>query len=251
MNTSISPVISNLLPSLIFGALMLVSPPALAKLDLDLWDALLDSAVDNGYVEYHQWDNNQDFDALVEQIANTDTADMTAREKLVFYINAYNILAARGILGGGSPSSLLGRHFYFKRDKYRVAGEEISLHELEHEWIRPLKEPRIHFAIVCASQSCPILQNQAYRLHTLDAQLEAAAIDFINDPERNNFDIDKKRARLSSIFDWFEEDFVDAAGSVQAYLTSLIEDPAVKELLMNEGFQIKYLKYDWQLNGKR
>ena len=142
-----------------------------ASLDLTSWDEMLASAVTEGQVDYRQWRDNPRFDALVNQIAEADVAGMSREEALVFYINAYNILAARGILDGSSPSSLLGRYVYFKRDKYTVAGESVNLYDLEHELIRPLGEARIHFAIVCASASCPILRNEAY---TLEKQLPSA-----------------------------------------------------------------------------
>lgn len=224
---------------------------ARAELDVAGWDALLREAVDDGYVDYGQWSDNPRFDALVAQIAEADTGGMSREEKLVFYINAYNILAARGILDGSSPDGLIGRYVYFKRDRYRVAGERISLHELEHERIRPLKEPRIHFAIVCASVSCPILQSEAYTLDGLDRQLQSAAVGFINDPERNRFDIEQRRAELSSIFKWFEEDFVEAAGSVQAYVARFVDDAQAADLLQQSAFEVDYLPYDWGLNGRR
>ena len=224
---------------------------AAAQLDITTWNALLATAVTDGEVDYTQWEQNQSFDALVEQISTTDTGQMNRQQKLVFYINAYNILAARGILDGSSPGSVLGRYVYFKRDKYRVAGKSITLHALEHELIRPLKEPRIHFAIVCASQSCPILQREAYTLKRLDQQLEAAAIGFINDQKNNQFNATSRRAELSSIFKWFEEDFAEAAGSLQGYLAPMIDDENVARLLEQEAFKISYLKYDWSLNGTR
>ncbi|MFT5482157.1 MAG: hypothetical protein ACI9GW_000805 [Halieaceae bacterium] len=251
MSISIFSVRLQCIPILLCAALLLHSHPSHAELDLDTWDFLLESAVTDGEVEYRLLDNNPSFDALVEQIAQTDITGMTAPKKLVFYINAYNILAVHGILDGGSPESLLGRYFYFKRDTYRIAGDKITLFQLEHQWIRPLKEPRIHFAIVCASQSCPVLQRKAYRLDTLDEQLESATKEFINNPERNHFDNDKRLAKLSSIFKWFEDDFAEAAGSLQAYLSPLVENKVVAERLKNEAFQIEYLTYDWHLNGKR
>ncbi len=229
--------------------ILCVPASALAQLDLDTWDALLKEAVDSGHVEYGQWADNPRFDALVQQIATSDVTAMTRDEKLVFYINAYNILAARGILDGSSPSSLLGRYVYFKRDKYDVAGERISLYALEHELILPLGEPRIHFAIVCASKSCPILQSHAYTLEGLENQLDAAARQFINDVERNRFDVEAGRANVSSIFKWFEDDFIDAAGSLQAYLAPYVDGEAAK-LLRGGEFSVKYLDYDWTLNGE-
>lgn len=229
--------------------LLLTPALAYAQLDSTAWDRLLGSAVNNGQVEYSQWRGNPDFDAVVEQVALTDTSDMTRQQLLAFYINAYNILAARGILDGRSPDGLVGRYLYFKRDTYTVAGENISLDQLEHEWIRPLKEPRIHFAIVCASQSCPILQSEAYTADRLNEQLEAAARGFINDSSRNRFDLASGRAQLSKIFKWFEEDFEASSGSVQAYLAPMVNDAEAASQLSGNGFKISYLEYDWSLNG--
>ncbi|MEH6586285.1 MAG: DUF547 domain-containing protein [Halioglobus sp.] len=237
--------------SMLLMVMLLMPLPAAAELDVKAWSALLAKAVTDGDVDYAQWDQNPNFDALVEQIGTTDTKQMNRQQKLAFYINAYNILAARGILDGSSPASLLGRYIYFKRDKYPVAGQRITLHALEHELIRPLKEPRIHFAIVCASLSCPILQSEAYTLEQLDQQLEAAARNFINDQQRNQFNGTSKSAELSSIFKWFEEDFVEAAGSLQAYLAPKVNNQKVADLLQQEAFKISYNNYDWSLNGSR
>ena len=235
---------------LIFCLLALLAASARAELDLTSWNRLLGEAVRNGYVDYGLWVDNPRFDALVDQIANADTSAMSRNEKLVFYINAYNVLAAKGIIDGKSPSSLLGRYGYFKRDKYLVAGQPITLYHLEHDLILPLEEPRIHFAIVCASASCPILRSEAYTLERLDAQLEAAAMGFINDPERNTYDVATKKMVVSSIFKWFRADFDKAAGSLQAYLAPYVQDPEVAAVLRAEGFKTKYQKYDWSLNGR-
>lgn len=235
--------------ALFFTLLLCATLPAQAALDLVTWGALLGHAVSEGQVDYRQWRDNSSFDALVEQIATTDISGMSREEALVFYINAYNILAARGILDGSSPSSLWGRYTYFKRDKYTVAGRVINLHELEHQLIRPLGESRIHFAIVCASQSCPVLRDEAYTRARLDQQLDDAARLFINDPRRNRFEIDSKKAEISSIFDWFEEDFDADVGSVQGYLAKYIEDQAIARLLSRKQFTVNFLDYDWSLNG--
>ncbi|MEM1112837.1 MAG: DUF547 domain-containing protein [Pseudomonadota bacterium] len=240
---------THALCALLLLVLGTVSASAQADVDYDAWDTLLKSAVINEQVSYGQWRDNPTFDALVEQVGSADTTDMTRQEQLVFYINAYNILAAQGILAGGSPSSLLGRWAYFKRDKYTVGGQEINLYDLEHELIRPLNEPRIHFAIVCASTSCPILRAEAYTLDRLDQQLDDAARTFINDTRRNRFNAASREAGLSKIFDWFTEDFETPAGSLQVYLADYVADPEAAALLREEGMQIKYLKYDWNLNG--
>jgi hypothetical protein len=237
--------------SLLLPLLLLLALPVRAAPDLGVWDTLLGAAVVKGHVDYSQWASSPAFDALIGEIAVTNTEQMDDREKLVFYINTYNILAARGILNGHSPDSLLGRYVYFKRDKYRVAGAEISLYELEHALIHPLKEPRAHFAIVCASQSCPILRSAAYTLPNLDEQLDQAARDFINDPLRNQFNPTARSAQLSIIFKWFDQDFIDASGSVQAYLAPFVNDREVAALLQNGELKVTYLGYDWSLNGTK
>lgn len=86
-------------------------------------------------------------------------------EALVYWINAYNTLAIKGILDGRSPRTLLGKYSYFKKAKYRVGGKRINLYDLERKVIIPMGEPRIHFAINCASQSCPKLLSRAYTGH--------------------------------------------------------------------------------------
>jgi hypothetical protein len=229
--------------------LLLPAQPARAALDLALWDALLAEAVEDGRVDYSKWMDGPRLDALVAQVGSADTRAMDRAEQLAFYINAYNILAVKGILEGGSPKTLLGRYEYFKRDKYLIAGERLNLFDLENDRIRPLGEPRIHFAIVCASSSCPVLRDEAYRADTLDSQLEDAARGFINDPGRNRFDAAGGKAGISKIFKWFDQDFAASAGSVQAYLANYVRDDAARELLARGAFRIRYLAYDWHLNG--
>ena len=94
-----------------------------------------------------------------------------------------------------------------------------------------------------------ILQSEAYTADQLEEQLTGAARGFINDPARNRFDPAIREAELSSIFKWFEEDFEEASGSVQKYLASLVDDAEVSALLARGDFRIRYLPYDWSLNG--
>ena len=243
------PGIRTMLKALQLSFFLFFATQANAGLDLSKWDNLLKGAVDKGFVDYTQWRDNALFNQLVDQIATADTTTMNAEQQLVFYINAYNILAARGILNNHSPATLFGRWGYFKRDQYIVAGETINLYDLEHSRIRPLGEPRIHFAIVCASQSCPVLRSEAYTLDKLNEQLDDAARNFVNDPSRNIFDADAGIARLSKIFSWFEADFVSEDRPLQLYLADYVEDPATASLLYQQRFEIKYLNYDWDLNG--
>lgn len=220
-----------------------------AAVDWQVWDQLLSHHVKNGYVDYTALSREPQLANLTEAVANADLAPLAKPEKLEFYINAYNLLAVKGIIDGGSPASLLGRAGFFKLNQYRIGGEKMSLYALEHDRIIPLQEPRIHFAIVCASHSCPILRSEAYSVADLDAQLDAAARQFIADSSKNRFVKTQRVAWISSIFKWFRQDFEQHSGTLQAYLAQYVADPTVAELLREEAFELRFLKYDWSLNG--
>jgi hypothetical protein len=96
----------------------------------------------------------------------------------------------------------------------RVGGRTLTLDEVEHEIVRTrFREPRIHFALVCASRSCPALRPTAYTGAFLDAQLDSAAREFVLDPARNRFTPENGRIRVSKIFDWYAKDFGGVPGS--------------------------------------
>jgi hypothetical protein len=112
-------------------------------------------------------------------------------------------------------------------------------------------DPRIHFAIVCASRSCPKLRSEAYRAPRVNAQLEEGARAFVNDPARNRFDRASREARLSKIFDWFDADFAARSGSLTAYLGQYVADEGLGRDLATEPYSVEFLTYDWNLNGPR
>lgn len=218
--------------------------------DLDAYDALLDAHVDDGHVDYPAFAESEAFARFVEQIGALDSQALDSRElELAFYINAYNALAIEGILEGLSPSGLFGRLRFFKWRKYLVAGESISLYDLEHERLITLGDPRIHFAIVCASESCPRLSSSAYRAAEIDAQLEEAARRFVNNPAKNRFDLEAGEAEVSKIFSWYEDEFERSAGSLAAYLARYVADEEIASALADDELEIRFARYDWSLNG--
>lgn len=213
-------------------------------------DKVLTAHVTDGRVDYPAIAQDANFDEYITLLKQVDLSQLKDRqEQLVFWINAYNALAIQGILDGKSPSSFFGRITYFKTTNYDVGGDDISLYDLEREVLIPLGEPRMHFAIVCASHSCPKLRSQAYAVEQFDAQLEEGTREFINDSTRNRFDREKKIAYVSKIFDWFDEDFEQHSGSIQRYLALYVDDPRLAKQLEAEQFKIKFLDYDWSLNG--
>ncbi|MDX1411553.1 MAG: DUF547 domain-containing protein, partial [Nitrospirales bacterium] len=171
-------------------------------------------------------------------------------DRLAFWINAYNAFAIQGILDGYSPTTWVGRYTYFVSRDYLVGGARVNLYAVERAILIPeFREPRIHFAIVCASRSCPKLRSWAYSPDKLDQQLDDSARLFINDPNRNVFDRQQKVAYLSKIFDWFTDDFVSHSGSLTKYVAQYVEDPKLAEELVQETYRVEFLEYDWTLNG--
>ena len=216
-----------------------------------LFDELLRASVLDGRVDYPAIQADGRFGAYVSQLNRVDPTGLpTARDQLAFWINAYNAFAIKGILDGYSPSTLAGRYRYFLGRDYRVGGEKITLYDLERNLLIPdFHEPRMHFAIVCASRSCPKLRDEAYQAGRLNAQLDERARAFINDPARNRFDREKKVASLSMIFKWFEEDFSAQAGSLLGYVARYVADQDLARDLAASPYTVEYLEYDWRLNG--
>ena len=211
----------------------------------------LEAYVKDGHVDYPNLGSDASFHAYIQNLQRTAPQQLpTPNHRLAFWINAYNAFAIKGILNGYSPSSLTGRYTYFIGQKYVVGGEPVNLYDLERKILIPyFHEPRIHFAIVCASKSCPKLQPWAYSPEYIDPQLNQSARQFINDPSRNRFDQRRKIAYLSKIFDWFEEDFVNHSGSILRYIAQFVQDHELANDLRSTPYAIEFLEYDWNLNG--
>lgn len=211
---------------------------------------LLAEHVVDGNVDYPAFAASQAFAGMMAALATAaPAASASDDDKLAFYINAYNATSIQGILDGYSPSSLWGRLRFFKRREYALLNTSMTLYELEHDYIIAAGDPRIHFAIVCSSKSCPPLESKLYDGAVLDAQLDAVARAFVNNPAGNRFDIERRKADLSRIFDWYEDEFEAEAGSLEAWIANYIDDARLRESLQNEDWDIDYLDYDWSLNG--
>jgi len=211
----------------------------------------LEQHVKNGVVNYQTLASDPSFYTYLNDLKHIAPQQLpTPNHRLVFWINTYNAFAIQGIIDGYSPSTFSGRYTYFIAQDYIVGNEPLNLYDLERKILIPaFQEPRIHFAIVCASQSCPTLQSWAYTPENIDQQLTFSARQFINDPSRNHFDRQQKIAYLSQIFDWFQEDFSNHTGSLLNYVAQFVTDEKLAQDLRNTPYTIEFLEYDWGLNG--
>ncbi len=166
-----------------------------------------------------------------------------------FYINAYNIFAIHLVLSEW-PVESIKEVGPFYLPVWRVkAGQldhtPVTLHHIEHQVLRPMKDPRIHMAIVCASISCPDLRNEAYTAAALDQQLDDQTERFLKNPEKG-IRLSEGHISLSKIFSWFEDDFQDFDGPL-GFISNYIELPLIEQPLHTVEYM--FLDYDWKLNG--
>ena len=228
-------------------------------IDLRIWDELLQRYVDDlGRVNYRRWkaEGADVLRAWLESLADVDLADFTdADARLALWLNAYNAIAISQVLEVypiasirpkvlGIPNWLSFLDF-LTRSNTIISGKKYSLNRIEHAILRPeFAEPRIHFALVCASVGCPLLRRGAYFPESVRTQLEADASRFIHNPDKERYDAQKKTLYLSKIFKWYGEDFVKAAGSVAEYVGGYLGPEAA----VGDGWAIVFLPYDWNLN---
>lgn len=226
------------------------------------WTAILRRHVRDGTVDYAGLGRHGSarFSAYLRSLASVcpeTYAPWTRRERLAFWINTYNAYTVRLILDhypigsirevGLLPGAAFATAFI---PMQALVGRELSLNDVEHEILRKeFQEPRNHFAIVCASKSCPVLRSEAYRPADLERQLDEQARRFIGDPEKNRFDPASRTLYLSSIFMWFREDFEHAAGTLVEYVARYVDEPTAAAL-HEPGVRIEFLDYDWSLNGR-
>lgn len=218
-----------------------------------LWDELVRAHVRaSGEVDYRGFIREKDkLESYLEQLSKNapDRNSWTEAEQLAYWINAYNAFTVKLIVDNYPVESIrdLGPklkiplikdvwHYEF----FEINGEPSSLDEIEHSILRKeFEEPRIHFAINCASVSCPPLYNRAFVPEKLEEQLEFVTRRFINDPSRNK--ISRDQVEISSIFSWFKGDFTKK-GTLIDFLNQYSQIP------ISRNARVSHLDYDWSLN---
>lgn len=198
-------------------------------------------------VDYNGWAQNKNHHIALNLLLQTNPETMTtSSEKMSFWINAYNLLTIDILVRTNERESIknLGSVFSspWKTYKWKIGGKEYALDDIEHKILRPMRDPRIHFAINCASVSCPDLRPEPYSANTLDAQLDDQVNKtLLNEGKGLKISRDGKTVYLTKIADWYKDDF--DKGDITGWLrkhTKLI--PGGKP-------NIKYFAYDWSINS--
>lgn len=238
---------------------MVVAPPAVPGVatvaDAEAaWARVLTQAVDDsGRVDFSGLAaGRSDLDSYLAFVARHSPASApglfpTVVDRLAYYINSYNALAMYGVIATGMPNSferLLDRARFFKLTKFRIGGEDISLYDYENDIIRPLGEPRVHFALNCMAAGCPRLPRQPFVAATLDRVLDEVSREFFNSAKHVQVDGARKVARLSEILRFYTEDFVNprVANSLIEYVNRYRTAP------IPSSFEVEFIPYDWTVN---
>jgi hypothetical protein len=211
-------------------------------------DAVLEKRARNGGFDYAGADgqDRKRLAAYATNLGDAPPAAMTADEKKAFYINAYNVFAIQTILANpGKKITDIGGAF--NREKHRVGGEMLTLDDIENR-LRDMKDARIHFAIVCASKSCPPLAAHAYTAAGLSETLERQGRAFVNDPSKNVIDRAKGRVALSKIFHWDRKEFERDGGTLVKFVSRYAGDAATASWLASYPRDPEFLDYDWSPN---
>jgi hypothetical protein len=210
------------------------------------WQDLLQTYVNtNGDVDYKNLKKNErKLDTYLDLISKNPPQDSwTKNQKKSYLINAYNAFTVKLILDHYPVESIkdIGGFFSspFTTEFAKIDGKLYSLDDIEKGMLLKMGDPRVHFAVNCASESCPKLLNEAYVASKLDKQLDASTKTFVNSDKNK---LSKTKIELSKIFKWYASDFESEFGSVIRFINMYANET------IDEEAYIDYLSYSWELN---
>ncbi len=245
-------VIAFLLVGIFSLAIPVSSAWAENAVDHSLYAELLKKYVKDGVVDYKGFKSEeQKLDQYLKLLDETNPTELSRNEQFAFYINAYNAYTLKLILKNYPVTSIKDTGSLLKGPwKIRfcqVGGETLTLDDIEHNILRPrFKDARVHFAINCAAKDCPPLISEPYQGDGLDQQLETHTGAFLNNPQKNY--LDGNTLYVTRIFKWFGGDFND---DPLGFVLKYAEGDFKKQLeAKKEKIKVKYLDYDWSLNGQ-
>lgn len=215
---------------------------------LDAWERVLGTYAVDGGVDYAALAAQRgDLDSFVAALASARPAELDREGRIAFWINAYNALVLSAVLEHyPGIESVIKVEGFFDAETHSVAGEELTLNQVERRGLDE-GDPRVHFAVVCASTGCPDLRPEAYRREALEEQLAQQTAAYLADPSKGlRYDQTENVLFLSSIFDWYAADF---GGDAIAWLVPRLPE-ALASVVQEKKPPVRFLDYDWSLNDR-
>ena len=225
------------------------------RFDHRAWGALLERATKGGLVNYRfMQEQRAGLDSYLKSVAEARLDRLAAGHLEALLINAYNAYTVRSILDHPGVPSIRKIPGVWTETRNRVGGFDLTLDDVEHRLLRPFfHDPRLHFALNCASRSCAPLPSWAYDGDRIEEQLDERTRSFLSDPK--NVRVEGSRLLVSKYFDWYGGDFtapgwMKAAPSIAAFIAAYAA-PDVKAFIERQGGKppIVFMEYDWSLNA--
>ncbi|HWN42991.1 MAG TPA: DUF547 domain-containing protein [Thermoanaerobaculia bacterium] len=248
---------------LLLAVLTITAPASAAEPDYRLWQELLSKHYDpaKGMNYKGLKTDKAALDRLRQQMAAVDVASLSRPEQLAYWINLYNVNVVGVVVDNYPVESIrdvstdpIVRLNVFKKPYVRIKGGTLSLDDVEHKKIRePFKDPRIHFAINCAAESCPPIRPEPFVGSRISQQLDDQARMFLNGPMgvRLAEDGSELVLHVTKIMDWFKDDFEQWGGGTIPFLKKHLSPDKVKRIGAAKKVEIEFDDYSWKLNDWR
>ncbi|MBG99701.1 MAG: hypothetical protein CMN58_05085 [Solibacterales bacterium] len=244
-------MVAKLLFGLYLITVALHADSSLAKTDHAIWNALLAEYVDDkSRVDYARLKKqaSDHLETYVRELSLAGQPDPKTPQGKAFLINAYNALVIEWIVKNYPVKSIMATPNPFRKARHKVAGEKMSLDEIESR-LRATGDPRIHAALVCAARSCPPLRTEAYTPDHIDQQLEDNTRRWLANSDLNKIDAAHRHAEVSAIFEWYKDDFISYPGGLSGFLRHY-SPPKTITATVDDELRIIVKDYDWGLNDQ-
>jgi hypothetical protein len=236
----------------VFAALALAATP-------EDYDYILQKYVKGDYFNYSALAKNakdrRRLDRFMDWQAKADVAAMSKDDQIAFYINAYNSANIKAIVDHYPVHSPMDIPGYFDKLKFKVAGEDLTISEIEYDrLIARYKDMRAHFAVVCSDRGCMPLRGVAWKGKSLHADLETICKQFVRDERQFKIDYDKKEVWISKLFEWYGKKFTQdperPAAKPELFLLPYL-DAKAQALLTSGDYTLRIIEWNWTLNEKQ
>ena len=226
--------------------------------DHSKFDLVLKQYVDDkGLVDYNSIAKDRGFSEYMQSLQKAKVEEFSRDGQLAFWINAYNAVTIDKVIKKKPKKSVretfipgvwTGTKFFTSRE-HIVAGKRLSQDDIENEILRKqFQDPRIHFAIICASMGCPPLPRIAYTEENVQTRLEEETRKYLNSPRGTRIDRTANTLHVSKLFDWFASDFINKSGSILAFMRPYLNEETLS--FLERDPTISYLDYNWALNAQ-
>ena len=243
---------------LLYISLWFIPGVSAGTFDHSKFDQALKKYVDDkGLVDYNSIAKDSGFSEYVQSLQTARVEELSRDGQLAFWINGYNAVTIDKVIKKKPKKSVRETFIpgvwtatkFFTSREHIVAGKRLSQDDIEHEILRKqFKDPRIHFAIICASMGCPPLPRIAYTEENVQTRLEEETRKYLNSQRGTRIDRAENTLHMSKLFDWFATDFIQKSGSTLAFMQPYLHEEV--RIFLERDPMISYLEYNWALNAQ-